>query len=109
MNNSNYPLLIILTAIWAIFPLISVFLFFLIIGTKKFKYSELKYIILLISLSFGVLSFTQDGTAGKLYDSDVTRYYDYYNILATLSWNDFIEQRLLITPNIFFDLTSLAI
>ena len=67
--------LLILTIVWFIIPYPSIILLLFFLNQQRVTLNELKYTVFLISLTFGLLSFTQESINNP---TDVVRYYEVY-------------------------------
>ena len=95
-----------MTIVWLISPLFSLIVIIGFLLNTRFNLGKLNYITFLISLTFGVVAYTQDGHGGLLYETDIVRYYNYYYKISGYTLNDFVEIQLLSNPNIFFDVIN---
>lgn len=91
---------------WFYFPLLSII--FLVFSIKIFTNNKalITLIFVLLSLSMGLLAYTQDGSAGKMYDTDIERYYFTYNLFSEMTFLEFYKTRLYTTLNPLFDITN---
>lgn len=107
--KNHISLICIIIVIWYFFPVLSILLLILVIKVFQYQKIYLNLIFILISLSLGLLCFTQTGNAGRLYDSDIERYYIVYNQFANMSFDMFIMTRFLADPNLLFDLINFSL
>ena len=92
-----------MTIIWLISPVSSLIVIIGLLLNNRFNIGQLNYMTFLISLTFGVVAYTQNGFGGTLDETDIVRYYNDYYKISKYSLRDFVEIRLLSNPNIFFD------
>ena len=104
--KENVIYLGILLIIWFFFPILSII--FLVYSINIFTNNKalISLIFVLLSLSMGLLAYTQDGSVGILIDSDIERYYIMYNLFSEMNFREFSETRLLTNPNPLFDVTN---
>lgn len=92
-----------ITIIWLIFPVSSLIVISFLLLHTRLNRGQLNYITFLISLTFGVVAYTQNGFGGALFETDIVRYYDYYYRISQYSLIDFLEIQFISSPNLFFD------
>ena len=95
-----------MTIIWLISPVSSLIVIIGLLLNNRFNIGQLNYMTFLISLTFGVVAYTQNGFGGTLDETDIVRYYNYYYKISKYSLDDFVEIQLLSNPNIFFDVIN---
>ena len=95
-----------MTIIWLISPVSSLIVIIGLLLNTRFNIGQLNYMTFLISLTFGVVAYTQNGFGGPLDETDIVRYYNYYYKISEYSLDDFVEIQLLSNPNIFFDVIN---
>lgn len=80
---------ILFTAFWFLLPVLSVFVFIVVLYKFQFNRKVETFLFLLIALSFGLIAYTTQSVGARA--SDITRYFFTYSWLVQVnSFNDFV-------------------